>query len=610
VTRSPALEQLAGQNILSPLDVHFAELMGRLSADDSVELALAAALTSSAIAKGHVCIRLESFAGTQLGNPVVCSLPQEAAWKRHLRACPVVGGPGDFCPLILDHDGRLYLQRYWQYEQHIAQALLRRAAIPVGLQDEAQLSETLERLFPAASAAKPDWQKLAVAAAMLKKFTLISGGPGSGKTSIVVRILALMQRQAGGALDIALTAPTGKAAARLQASIQQAKLKLPLDRATIDSIPEQAATIHRLLGSRPDSTHYRYHAGNPLQIDALVMDEASMVDVALMARLLQALPEKCRLILLGDRHQLASVEAGSVLSDIYGSASGFTPAFCRQLERLTGEPVAASTAVDSALSDCVVLLRYSYRFGSQSGIGKLAGAVNLGDGDAALRLLCRRQSPDVALLDWRGELVTQAAAGYQGCLKLAREGASATEVFQAFDRFRVLTALSAGVRGTLVLSQAIEQRLAADGLADNVSDWYPGRPVLIRRNDYNLRLYNGDIGILLRDEAGRPRVCFSAADGLFRWIAPSRLPQWELAYAMTVHKSQGSEFDHVLMVLPDNDSPLLTRELVYTAVTRARKRFEISASEAVFRTAVARRMQRPSGLRDALWGERAKLTQP
>ena len=599
----PQLELLAGQGILSPLDLNFAELMGRLSGDASLELSLAAALTSSAIGKGHVCMQLNSFAGTCLGTPAVCSLPPCAEWERRLRACAVVGAPGDFAPLILDNGGRLYLQRYWQYEQSLAQDLLQRAAICAATADEAQLKQALDRLFPETAAVVPDWQKLAAATAVLRNFSLISGGPGTGKTSIVVRILGLLQQQAGGELTIALAAPTGKAAARLQTSIQQAKLTLPLSPDLVSAIPQQASTIHRLLGSRPDTTQHRYHSGNPLPVDTLVVDEASMVDVALMARLLQALPAKCRLILLGDRHQLASVEAGSVLSDIYGDAAGFTPAFCGQLKRVTGISLAPSTKADAALSDCIVTLRHSYRFAKQSGIGKLAAAVNLGDANEVLRQLCAGQTADVALLDWREELVSLALGGYKRYLKLAQDVASAGEVFKAFERFRMLTTLSKGPRGTLQLNQSIEKALTAIGIAGGVSAWYPGRPVIIRRNDYNLRLYNGDIGILLKDESGQPRVCFPAADGLFRWIAPARLPQWELAYAMTVHKSQGSEFDRVLMVLPENDSPLLTRELIYTAVTRARERFEISGREAVLRLGVARRLQRPSGLKDALWGD-------
>ena len=602
MTGMAALELLVGQKIITSLDLHFAELMCRLSADTSAELALAAALTSSAIGKGHVCIQLDSFAGSGLGNPMVCRLPVRAEWEQRLHASPVVGAPGDFSPLILDRRGRLYLQRYWQYEHNLAQALLRRAAGCVEAVDEARLKQTLDLLFPDGAADTSGGQRLAAAAAVLRNFILISGGPGTGKTSIVVRILGLLQQQAGGALDIALTAPTGKAATRLQAAIRQAKLTLPLSRDLLSAIPEQATTIHRLLGSRPDSGQFRYHAGNPLPVDALVMDEASMVDVALMARLLQALPAQCRLILLGDRHQLASVEAGSVLSDIYGRASGFTPAFCRQLERVTGTGVEPSPEPGMALSDCVVTLRHSYRFDRQSGIGRLAGAVNAGDGDETLRQLRSGQRAGIALLERHEELVPLALAGYREYLDMAQRGAPAAAVFAAFDQFRVLAALTVGARGTLMLNQAIERALAAFGKAGNDAAWYAGRPVIVRRNDYNLRLYNGDIGILLRDASGRPRVCFPAADGQFRWIAPSRLPQWELAYTLTVHKSQGSEFDRVLMVLPEIDSPLLTRELIYTAVTRARERFEISGSEAVLRQGVARRQQRPSGLRDALWG--------
>lgn len=601
MSRLPQLELLSEQNLLSALDLHFAELMCRISEDNSLELALAAALASDAIAKGHVCLQLQSLAGSRLGSPVVCSLPSLNAWQNHLRGCLVVGVPGEFKPLILDGKGRLYLQRYWQYEQCIAEQLLSRAAIPVKV-DEARLQQGLRQLFPHAAPERPDWQKLAAASALLNNFCLISGGPGTGKTSIVVRILALLQQQAGASLTIALAAPTGKAAARVQAAIQLAKTTLPLEPELLAAIPERAATIHRLLGSRPDSTQFRHHEGNPLAIDVLVVDEASMIDVALMAKLLQALPRSCRLILLGDRHQLASVEAGSVLSDIYGRAAGFTQEFCGKLEAVTGEQVESQAKSGSPLNDCVLTLRHSYRFAAWSGIGKLAEAVNRGAADEALRLLSDGQAADSGLLDRRQAPVALAVAGFANYFELVRGGASITDLFNAFEQFRLLTALTGGAWGSRLLNQAVEQALIAKGTAAPGSVWYPGRPLMIRRNDYNLRLYNGDIGIVLDDGSGEPRVCFSTADGLFRWIAPSRLPQWELAYALTVHKSQGSEFDHVMLLLPEKDAPLLTRELVYTAITRARKRFQISGSEALIRLAVERRLQRPSGLMDALWG--------
>jgi len=601
MSRLPQLELLAEQNLLSALDLHFAELMCRLSADSSPELSLAAALASNAIAQGHVCLQLPSWAGSRLGNPPIYSLPSLTAWHNHLRGCAVVGEPGDFRPLILDGQGRLYLQRYWQYEQSIAQQLLRRAATPVTV-DENSLRLGLRQLFPQAAPERPDWQKLAAAGAVLKFFSLISGGPGTGKTSIVVRILVLLQQQAGGNLTIALAAPTGKAAARVQAAIQSAKMSLPLDPELLAGIPDHAATIHRLLGGRPDSSQFRHHQGNPLAVDVLVIDEASMVDVALMAKLLQALPETCRLILLGDRFQLASVEAGSVLSDIYGRAAGFTRAFCRQLEQVTGEPVESEAETAAALSDCVVTLRHSYRFGAQSGIGQLAGAVNRGAADEALCLLSDERAADIGLFDRHQDPVSLAVAGFANYFELVRRGAPVTVLFTAFERFRLLTALTGSARGSLLLNQAIERELIASGAAEPGSTWYPGRPLIIRRNDYNLRLYNGDIGIVLDDGSGESRVCFTSADGQLRWIAPTRLPQWELAYALTVHKSQGSEFDTVVMVLPERDAPLLTRELLYTAITRARNRFQISGSEALIRLAVERRLQRPSGLMDALWG--------
>ena len=599
---------LARQGLLNALDLHFAELLCRLAEDTSLELALAAALTCNALGRGHPCLQLESVADCRLGSPPVCRSPEVNVWVHRLRHSAMVGAPGDFRPLILDPQGRLYLQRYWSYEHAIAQDLLQRARSPAAGLKLSLLQQSLTHLFPdTPGQMQTHWQKLAAATALLQRFTLISGGPGTGKTSIVVRILALLQQQAGGKLKIALTAPTGKAAARLQRSIRLAKERLAVDSEVVAAIPDRAATLHRLLGSRPDRSSYRYHAGNPLPLDALVMDEASMVDIALMAKLMQALPGGCRLILLGDRHQLASVEAGSVLGDIYGRAAGFSPGFRLQLEQLTGERLPPTTGTGSPLDDCVVTLQHSYRFEADSAIGRLADAVNRGDGAAVVRQLVDGPSSGdgVTLLDGSRDPLSLALAGYRNHLRLAREGAPSAAVFEAFERYRILTALNAGPRGSDQLNQAIEQQLTAVGLTDGTSSWYPGRPVMIRRNDYNLRLYNGDIGIFLKDEAGQLRVCFPDADGQYRWITPSRLPLLEPAYAMTVHKSQGSEFDQVLLVLPEKDTPLLTRELLYTAVTRAKVRFAVSGSGAILEQAVARRLQRPSGLMDALWGAKS-----
>ncbi|WP_234422249.1 exodeoxyribonuclease V subunit alpha [Sedimenticola thiotaurini] len=588
---------------LTDLDLHFARLIGRLAGDQCPELLTAAALTSHVTGAGDVCLPLDQWSDRKIGDDGdAISLPGRAEWVTLLQESPVVGSPGEFKPLILDRAGRLYLQRYWAYEQQLSDLLRQRSQQDLGGIDEEKLQQGLGLLFPPQPDLVVDWQKVAAAVAVRKRLAVISGGPGTGKTSTVVRILALLQQQAANPLVIALAAPTGKAAARLQESIQIAREQLPMPAEVLETIPTRATTLHRLMGSRPDRVQFRHDAHNPLPVDLLVIDEASMVDMALMAKVVAALPVGARLILLGDRNQLASVEAGAVLGDICGDQAGYT-VDCRQwLERLTGQILPDEGLALNPLADAVVQLRHSYRFGGQSGIGQLAEAVNRGDGETARRLLDQAQPADVRQLDREEEPVAFAAGIYRDYLQRIAGGAAVGEIFAAFDSFRVLCALRSGPAGVAGLNQEIRQHLEQDGLIDRGVTWYPGRPVLITRNDHNLKLYNGDIGILLTHDSGLLQVCFQTADGL-RWVSPARLPPHETAFAMTVHKSQGSEFDRVLLVLPERDSPLLSRELIYTGLTRSRRKFILSDRRGMLLPALARRTRRASGLREKLWGD-------
>jgi exodeoxyribonuclease V alpha subunit len=460
-----------------------------------------------------------------------------------------------------------------------------------------------------------DWQRLAAAVAALKRFAVISGGPGTGKTTTVVRILALLLEQAPAPLRIALAAPTGKAAARMQEAIRASREALPVDARIRDAIPVEATTIHRLLGFRPGSVAFRHDRDNPLPVDVLVVDEASMVDVALMTKLARAVPRPSRLILLGDKDQLASVEAGAVLGDICGDSPGFSPGFRRRLIEVTGQnpadPGSAASREGSAaeagppIRDAIVQLNRSYRFGQDSGIGRLAQFVNRGDGQSALDLLTRGECEDIV---WRPlesprDLAPRLAeiAGKLGAY-LAAETPEA--VLTALDGFRVLCAHRTGPYGVETLNTLITNCLESRRAIRPRAPWYHGRPVLVTANDYNLRLFNGDLGITLADASAsdRLRVFFRTADGSVRRLSPARLPEHETAFAATVHKSQGSEAGEILLILPDELTPVMTRELVYTGLTRARRRVEVWGSAAVLAAAISRRLSRSSGLRDALWG--------
>ncbi|MCU1719468.1 exodeoxyribonuclease V subunit alpha [Pseudomonas sp. 5P_3.1_Bac2] len=653
---------------LREVDRALGQLLAELDPAASPLLLLAAALASHQLGKGHVCLDLAST----LADPdFALSLPPEGEEAALLALLPsqVLAGvsldswlaacagsgllsaeAGPVAPLVLA-DSCLYLRRYWDYERqvagHIAARLQQASDAP------AQLAQRLQQLFPEPLVLDgerlTDWQKLACALASRSRFTLITGGPGTGKTTTVVRLLALLQEAAmntGAPLRLSLAAPTGKAAARLTESIGAQVASLPVSDAVRGQIPSQVTTLHRLLGSRPDSRHFRHHHGNLLPLDVLVVDEASMIDLEMMANLLDALPAHARLILLGDKDQLASVEAGAVLGDLCRDAEsgGYSAATCAWLTEQTGEAISAPQLQSSnqALAQHIVMLRHSRRFAGGSGIGRLARAVNERNSSGA-RAILAAGSADLHDLRLSGEqdrsferLVLdglaakangqgQAPVGYRHYLQVLSSQRPAPEapasewdgwakqVLSAFDQFQLLCAVRKGPWGVEALNERISQALQRQGLLSQDQGWYEGRPVLVTRNDYSLGLMNGDIGIALRlpEPASQPgseprqvlRVVFPRNDGSgeLSHILPSRLSAVETVFAMTVHKSQGSEFAHCALILPDSLNPVLTKELVYTGITRARSWFSLIESRAgVFEQAVARQVERRSGLRAAL----------
>ncbi len=596
-----ALERLADAGGVTPLDLHFARLMARMAGSDAPELVLGACLASRRTSEGHVCVDLGAIAGRPIVDdaPDAPVAPDLARWTAALRASPVVATAGERRPMVLDAAGRLYLHRYWDYERRLAAALRARAAALVGDVDEARLGRDVAALFPAPGL---DWQRVAAVTAVLRRLCVVSGGPGTGKTYTVLRMLALVLAQRP-TLRVALAAPTGKAAARLQEAVRLAAHDVPLDAAARAAVLREAATVHRLLGARPDGVSFRHDAKNLLPYDVVVVDEASMVDLALMTKLVEALPAPSRLVLLGDKDQLASVEAGAVLGDVCGPAPGFSAAFAARVTELTGVPVPPAVAeTASPLGDAVVLLRESRRFAADSGIGQVAAAINRGDGAVALARL-EAGGADVAWLavgspaELDAALATVVRDGYGPACALVTAGAPAPEVLAAFARFRILCAHRAGPGGVESLDRDVERHLAAAGLIAPRGMWYAGRPVMITRNDHAQGLWNGDVGIALPGDDGNLRVWFE--DG--RAVSPVRLPPHETVWAMTVHKSQGSEFDDVVLVLPPHASRVTTRELLYTGLTRARRHVGVWGTPAVFLDAVTTRLERASGLRDALW---------
>lgn len=635
------LESLRAAGVLSPLDEHFARAMGRIAGEERREVLLAAALTSRHVSSGHVCLdlaRLVEDGGLvdEAGEPVEVVWPHPAEWLEALRLSRLVRDDSAATPLVLDDAGRLYLRRYWEHQERLAAAIRARASQVEHNIDGAWLRQGLDRLFPA-TGASPDWQRIAALLAAQRRFCVISGGPGTGKTYTVVKILALLVEQAlrlsGRAPRVTLVAPTGKAAARLSESIRRAKNELDCSEEVRNAVPEEAATIHRCLGTVwGSSTRFRHDADTPLRTDVVLVDEASMVDLALMSRLVAAVPPEARLILLGDQDQLASVEAGAVLGDICntGVPRRYSRALVEDIGRLTGDrlPLDADAPRATGIWDCIVQLTHSYRYGPESGIGALARAINAGDSAAAIAVLESGDYADVALVE-PAENAGLSDALRQAVLQEFQPFLSqptAEEQLQALERFRVLCAHRRGPGGVEVVNQQIEEALAGAGLIRPEGQYYSGRPIIVTRNDYQLKLFNGDVGLItdnsnadqVEDLTVRPEeppslrrrlegpsqraAFFLGADGEPRFLSPSRLPPHETVYAMSIHKSQGSEFDQVAVILPPRLSPVLSRELLYTAVTRARHRVTIHATKEVIEQAIARRVERVSGLRDLLWG--------
>lgn len=630
------LEQAITQNLLRPLDLRFAQM---LVEDENPILLFIFAYLSAQTGAGHVCLPLSIIQKDQLFDGRQKEFAQEI-WQKmgkpsakkiveELTHCHCVNQSGDDSPspIILDNE-LLYLQRMWSYEEKVAR-FFRQEHVIVDI-DENELIKVLDQLFPTTKESQEtNWQKVAASVAITSPTSIISGGPGTGKTTTVAKILAAFVMLTSNEKPIIqLAAPTGKAAARLTESLGNALAQLNLSEEENKWMPKQAQTIHRLLGAQPESQQVRYHKDNPLQLDILVVDEASMVDLPMMARLIDALPPKCHVIFLGDKDQLASVEAGAVLGDICRfSEDGFSQKRFDQINHLTKGELAKSTDIIpvsqtpvSVVSDSLCLLRKSYRFGENSGIGQLAFAVNKGQTKTAIALLKKAEiSPqqleialepqDVSFIALESKesyllMIQDAVNAYREYLTLVSQKASPDIILNAFNQYRLLCARREGPFGVSGLNDRIEmllhrQRLIRRPTNSYQSD-YIGRPIMIQRNDSTLGLFNGDIGIMLNNDEGEMKAFFQLPDGKLKAIQPSRLPQHETAYVMTVHKSQGSEFTHTALVLPDKFSPVVSRELLYTALTRAKQKLSLYASELMVKMAIQTRIQRRSGLIDKL----------
>lgn len=603
------VKSLKEKRIFSDIDLEFCKFLLRIDSEIHSDVLFAAALTSYAYREGNICISLDEQKERPIIDESQAAIPDPKSWIETVKAAKVVGRPGDYKPLILDDSNRLYLHKLWSYEQILAKNITSKSLAQNFEVNKELLKEGIFRLFDA-SPEETDWQAIAAAAALHNYLTVLSGGPGTGKTTTVVKILALLLEQYSELEknpSIALAAPTGKAAARLESSIESSIESLNTDAGIRNQIPSQAQTLHQLLGARRNSSTFRYNEDNPLPYDIIIIDEASMVDQALMSRLMEALLHDARLILIGDKDQLASVEAGSVLGSICAmDGNRVSRNFARELNEVTLKiPESNIENEPRALTDSIILLEKSYRFDKKSGIPALASAINKGQADKALNLLSEEDQEGIEFLNFTSfenfeKGLKKVVAEYFKPLLSSKEP---EELFRILQYFRLLSPHRRGPLGVVYLNQKVESILIEDGLISRFDKWYHGKPVIINQNEYGLGLNNGDIGICFHSEEGEKQILFQKETG-FREIAPSRLPDYSTAYALTVHKSQGSEFDHVQLILPNKISKVLTRELLYTAVTRSRNSISISGKEKVLIAAINAKLQRSSGLKDLLWSKK------
>ncbi len=596
--------------MISDLAWHYFDFLKRIIPQGDKPVWLTGALAVQASQEGNSCLDLREISDKDIithddaesgKSTDKIKLPATDPLVNQLIQSGAAGRPGSMRPFILD-EYALYLRRYWQYENSLALDIKMRCGA-WEQPDFEQLSICLKQLFPSLDNNETDWQRVAATICALKGLCVISGGPGTGKTFTVAKIIALLQMLAvPRSLRIALTAPTGKAASRLAESIREAikALDLPVNGAEMH---QDASTIHRLLGSRVNSPYFCHNRNNKLNIDVLIVDEVSMVDLALMAKLLAAVPVGTRVILLGDKDQLASVESGRVMGDICGEITNnhFSSDFVAKLNRVGGASFGSITTTRnmSAIDDCVVLLTKSYRFAEKSGISELAGAIITGETDEAVG--CFDKYPELERFSAiKIGLRRDKAEVHLRCRVIQEYGPlfnchDPVAAFEAFDRFQILCVLREDETGVRQVNQWVADVMRQEGFLHGQGIWYQGRPIMIIGNNYGLGLFNGDIGITMVDDSGRLRVYFKRGDK-FCAISCARIPAHETAFAFTVHKSQGSEFNRVILMLPGRQSPVLSRELLYTAVTRSKRHFELWGDDDIFRVGIEKRFERSTGL--------------
>lgn len=564
MTKSESIIPLLRRLAFSELAFQFADYIERQDLTNDKLIPITAALLTETVANGEIALNLAEI-GEQ-GNALDEIFPETAEqWLSRLQKSHLFGSPGETTPFILTKQGQVYLFRYWQDEQIVHQLIKQKCQFsPV--KDRSLLKQSFAD-WPTQH--ETDWQHVAVLMAILRQFCVISGGPGTGKTTIVLQLLKALAQQ-DDSLTVALAAPTGKAAVRLQHAVtSNSQFNL------------EATTLHRLLAITADNEKGRYSAARPLAVDVLIVDEASMIDISLMATLMKSLSPSTKLVLLGDSDQLSSVESGAVLANLCRQGMAFSTEFEQLAKDVLGLDLPVSDKTDVDMLDSLVTLSHSYRFAGDSELGQLADAVKQGDEQGVIAHLSVATE-----LTWLAKfeqtaLLEQMNTTFHEFFTAVQTRQSARTCLESFEQGRILCALKNGPESVDSVNTLIERQLARQGWRTQ-QRFYHGRPIMVTQNDYRQRLFNGDTGLILYNEHGVLSACFLFADEV-RWLSLNRLPAHETAYAMTIHKSQGSEYNRVCIVMPEQESPVLNRALLYTAVTRSKQRLSLIASEAIIR---------------------------
>lgn len=595
------LEEWKKKEFISSVEVEFVHFLQQISPNENEQVLMAAAACIHAQSKGHVCLDLGKmeqdeylFNESETGFKVTDELKNE--WISALRKSELVSSGDDLQPLVLE-EGRLYLHRFWKYEEELSKWLKAKSANAREVSDKAKKALQL-LLVPSGDLFEPNWQHLAVVLSFLKDLVIISGGPGTGKTYTVLNIIAAQQlAHPGEKFRIALAAPTGKAARRLINSIEHGIEKLPGQINSQLDIPDVALTVHKMLGADFRGSSFKFNEQNKLPYDMVVVDEASMLDLTMWVRLIRAIGTDTKLVVLGDKDQLASVEAGSILGDICGGENTFSQRIKRMAANITGMEIPLSQT-SATINDSVVFLTKSYRFGEDSGIGTFAKAINVSDTEQALSILRDPKYPDLTWLDTSPKNMQKVMADYGVSHFEEYIQVTPEERLEASNRRKILCALRQGDYGVETLNQSIERHVRQKQGLLSSSEWYEGRIVMATRNDAMLKVRNGEIG-MYREEGNLIR--FEGEQALN--ISATRLKEYEPAFAITIHKSQGSEFEEVAIVLPNKINTILSKEILYTAVTRARQSTLIIANEVILKKTIERSVSRKSGVQQKVWSD-------